>query len=49
MATGSSSRDICQEGVVKRPEKVSEDFLKLVLRRAVFIIDFLGLTLRRAV
>ena len=30
-----SSRGICQEEVVRRPKVISEDFLKLALRRAV--------------
>ena len=35
LAVAPSSRSICQEGVVRRPNVVSEDFLGLALGRAV--------------
>ena len=35
LAGASLSHCICQEVVVRRPEKISKDFLKLDLRRAV--------------
>ena len=35
MATVSLSRGISQEGVVRKPEEISEDFPELALTRAV--------------
>ena len=37
LAAVLSSHRICQEGVVRRPKVISEDFLKLVLRRVVWM------------
>ena len=36
----ASFRCLCQEGVVRRPKVISDDFLKLALRRADQIKDF---------
>ena len=37
LAAPASSRGLCQEGVSRRPKVISEDFLKLALRRDVWI------------
>ena len=37
LAVASTSHGICQEGVLRRPKVISEDFLKLILSRAVWM------------
>ena len=49
LAAALSFHGICQEGVVRRLKVISEDFLRLALRRAIWLQDFRRLPLRRAV